>query len=113
MMLDGEKKTFEPLVEANRRKSRKANLALGDDDVSAVGCDINSVDFLVNGQGMGTSEHNVQELNGSTLNDAEACCGDSRHRLSVEHSSTSRSHNRVVPLLTHTFAGERQRLSMA
>jgi hypothetical protein len=55
MTLEGEKKTFELLGDANCRKSRKANLALGDDDVSCGCFEINSGDLLVNGHGMGAS----------------------------------------------------------
>jgi hypothetical protein len=70
MMLEGEKKTFVLLVEDSCRKSRKANLAVGDDDAFSVPCEINSVDFLVNGHGMEASGR--RGFDGSRLNDAEA-----------------------------------------
>jgi len=58
MRLEGEKKTFELLVEANWRSSRKANLALGDEVVSLVSFvsfEIDSGDLRVNGHGMAAS----------------------------------------------------------
>jgi predicted alpha/beta-hydrolase family hydrolase len=53
MMLAGEKKMFVLLAEDSCRKSRKANLALGEEDVSSVCCEINSGDLFENGHGMG------------------------------------------------------------
>jgi hypothetical protein len=52
MMLEGETKTFELPVDASCRKSRKANLALGDDAVSSISFELTCGDFLVNGHGI-------------------------------------------------------------